>query len=109
MYWCRRFGSGHDGLGRLAHNRQLSGLIIAEADRLRLPLVSPRADAERGGSVMLSLPAGAVPHGVQELLAGGVQTDVRGSVLRLSPGELTTEGGVTRLLEGLRKIIKVAA
>ena len=99
-----------DHRAMLAHNRHLSALIMEEADRMRLPLVSPRADADRGGSVMLRLPVSADPHGVvQELHGRGVQTDVRGNVLRLSPGEVTTEAGVTRLLDGLRKIVKVAA
>lgn len=102
--------AGQDASARLAHNRRLSALIIDGADHLRLPLVSPRSDAERGGSVMLRLPAATDPHAVvRDLLRCGVQCDVRGSILRVSPGETTTEAGVMRLLEGLQGVVRAAA
>jgi kynureninase len=102
--------AGQDAAARLAHNRRLSAHIIEGADRLRLPLVSPRTESERGGSVMLRLPVEADPHGVvRELLRCGVQCDVRGDILRLSPGETTTEEGVWRLLEGLHGVVRAAA
>ena len=104
----RHAAQDHDA--RLAHNRALCALIIAKADRLGLPLVSPRDEAERGGSVMLRLPSGADPQAVvRELLGRGVQCDTRGNTLRLSPGEVTTEAGVARLLDGLSGIVKAAA
>jgi selenocysteine lyase/cysteine desulfurase len=102
--------AGQDFAARLAHNRALSALIIAEADGLGLPLVSPRDETERGGSVMLRLPSGADPQGVvRQLLGRGVQCDTRGNTLRLSPGEVTTEAGVARLVEGLHRVVKAAA
>jgi hypothetical protein len=59
---------------------------------------------------MLRLPSGADPQGVtRELLGRGVQCDTRGNTLRLSPGEVTTEAGVARLVEGLHRMVKAAA
>lgn len=99
-----------DGAARLAHNRRLSALVIEGADRMKLPVVSPRSETERGGSVMLLLPAATDAHGVvRDLRSRGVQCDVRGNILRASPGETTTEEGVLRLLEGLHGVVRAAA
>ncbi|WP_127902556.1 aminotransferase class V-fold PLP-dependent enzyme [Solirhodobacter olei] len=86
----------------LAHNRALSARIIEGLDALGLPLVSPRAEAERGGSVMLHLPESAAPAEVlARFRAAGSFADARGQVLRLSPGVMTTAEGVDRMLAAL--------
>ena len=86
----------------LAHNRVLTLQLIAAADRLNLTLLSPRDPEKRGGSVMLALPARVVAAEVVGALRGiGITTDARGQTLRLSPGVMTTEAGVERLVAGL--------
>lgn len=88
------------------HNRALSGLVIAGMDRQGLALATPRAEAARGGSVMVVLPdrlPGATV--VAALRAEGVAVDARGQVLRMSPGCMTTETGVARLLAGLTAVL----
>ncbi|MBL8265274.1 aminotransferase class V-fold PLP-dependent enzyme [Steroidobacter sp.] len=88
---------------RLAHNRRLASKIIAAADAMGLPLVSPREEGRRGGSVMIRLPASVDTREViGRLRATGVYADCRGSTLRLSPGDLTTDAGVDRLFTNLR-------
>lgn len=82
----------------LAHNRTLGGLIIDMATELNLPLISPRNADERGGSIMVRLPDSvAVEELLGELRKADVYADVRGSALRLSPGNLTSVEGVQRL------------
>lgn len=91
----------------LIHNRTLSERIIEGADELRLPLVSPRDEAERGGSVMLKLPESADPAGiVTALRADRVFADHRGHTLRVSPGVVSRSEGVERLLETLHGALK---
>ncbi len=95
-----------DGRALLAHNRSLMEAIIAGADQLGLALVSPRDEARRGGSVMINVPSSADPSVVVDSLrAAGVYTDCRGATLRLSPGVVTTEAGVERLLGELRRLL----
>jgi selenocysteine lyase/cysteine desulfurase len=90
----------------LAHNRELTGAILRDAPRLGLELVSPRAQSQRGGSLMLKLPAHANPAElVDRLRSEQLYTDCRGTTLRLSPGCLTTSGGVERLLAALGRIL----
>jgi selenocysteine lyase/cysteine desulfurase len=102
--------AAQDHARRLAHNRRLSATIMTEADRLKLALISPRDAAERGGSVMLRLPSAADPQSVVRGLAErGIQVDTRGSTLRLSPGEVTTDAGVARLVDGLQRMVRAAA
>ena len=73
-----------------AWNRRLVDMIVARADALDLPVHSPREAAQRGGSVMLRFPdkpeAAAV---VGALGVEGFSTDFRGSLVRLSPGNMT--------------------
>jgi len=81
-----------------AHNLALSHKLIAMIDRLGLPLLSPRNDGMRGGSVMAAVPAHYdIRHLSAALSAAGLWVDFRGRTLRLSPGALTTEAGVERL------------
>ncbi|WP_116809853.1 aminotransferase class V-fold PLP-dependent enzyme [Steroidobacter cummioxidans] len=90
---------------RLAHNRRLASKIIAAADGIGLPLVSPREEERRGGSVMLRLPPSADTRAIiGNLRAAGVYADCRGSTLRLSPGDLTTDAGVEQLEVSLRSL-----
>jgi kynureninase len=96
-----------DARAMLAHNRTLTAAIIAGADELGLPLASPRDPARRGGSVMFNVPASINPAKVVDSLrAAAVYTDCRGTTLRLSPGIVTTEAGVERLLGELRRLLK---
>lgn len=91
---------------RLAHNRRLASRIIAAADAIGLPLVSPREEERRGGSVMLRLPPSADTRAViANLRAVGVYADCRGSTLRLSPGDLTTDAGVDQLFAQLKLLL----
>ena len=94
-------------LALLAHNRRLTARLIEGADELRLPLLTPREEARRGGSVMLRLPedrpAAAV---VASLRAIGITTDHRSQTLRLSPGVLTTAAGVDRLIAELARLLR---
>jgi selenocysteine lyase/cysteine desulfurase len=86
-----------------AHNRQLVDALIEGCGGLGLQLVSPKPAQERGGSVMFRLPPRANAVAAVAALRGQhVFTDVRGSTLRLSPGNLTTMAGVERLLQALR-------
>jgi len=91
-----------DRAALLAHNRALSSRIIAAADDLGLPLVSPRSEDQRGGSVMLDMgDAARAAQLVDDLRAKAVHADARSRILRLSPGCITTDGGVDRLLAAL--------
>ncbi len=91
----------------LAHNRALTLQLIAAADRLNLTLVTPRDPDKRGGSVMLALPARIVAAGVVGALrAMGIAADARGQTLRLSPGVMTTEAGVDRLVTALASLLR---
>lgn len=95
-----------DARALLAHNRKLTAAIIAGADRLGLSVVSPREEARRGGSVMINVPASANPMAIVDgLRSAGVYADCRGATLRLSPGIVTTEAGVERLLGELSRLL----
>jgi selenocysteine lyase/cysteine desulfurase len=86
-----------------SHNRQLVEAVMEGCAGLGLELVSPKAAAERGGSVMLRLPAGVNPAAVvAKLREQAVFADCRGTTLRLSPGNVTTSEGIDRLLRALR-------
>ena len=94
--------AGQDLGAMAAHNRALTAHLIAAADEMGLALVTPRPEAQRGGSVMLRL-AGA--GRAQAVLAGlrtrGLHADARGAVLRLSPGTVTTHDGTTAMIAAL--------
>jgi kynureninase len=99
--------ASQDSRALLAHNRALMDTVVAGADELGLKLVSPREEARRGGSVMLNVPAQVQPAAlIDSLRAAGVYADCRGSTLRLSPGIITTEDGVGRLLGELRRQLR---
>ncbi len=97
--------AGQDAPALLAHNRTLTAHIIAAADDIGLALVTPRPEAMRGGSVMLRLPsADAAQHALQSLRAADLHADVRGAILRLSPGFVTTKDGTDRLITDLQSL-----
>ncbi|MCW1918978.1 aminotransferase class V-fold PLP-dependent enzyme [Rhodobacter sp. KR11] len=91
----------------LAHNRALTAQLIDLADTLHLPLVTPRDEARRGGSVMVALPDSHPAQGVvASLRAQGITTDARSQTLRLSPGVMTSATGVARLAKALHTILR---
>ena len=94
--------AGQDLGAMAAHNRALTANLIAAADEMGLALVTPRPEAQRGGSVMLRL---ADAGRAQAVLAGlrtrGLHADARGAVLRLSPGTVTTHDGTTAMIAAL--------
>lgn len=89
-----------EGAGaRLAHNRALGARLLAGLAERGIELASPSQESRRGGSVMARLDgAGEL---VARLRAEGIHADARGPILRLSPGSVTTERGVERLLAAL--------
>ena len=97
--------AGQDLGAMAAHNRALTARLIGAADALGLALVTPRPEAQRGGSVMLRL---ADAGRAQAVLAGlrtrGLHADARGAVLRLSPGTVTTHDGTTAMIAALRDL-----
>lgn len=96
-----------DRAGLLAHNRTLSAKILAGIERLGLKLVSPRDPDQRGGSVMLALPEDTPAADVLGAFrANSIFADARGQTLRLSPGVMTTEEGVSAMLETLAATIR---
>jgi len=94
--------AAQDRDGLLAHNRRLTATILEAADGMGLDVATPRAEARRGGSVMLRLPdAHPAPAVVVALRDQGITTDSRGQTLRLSPGAMTTAEGTARMLAAL--------
>ena len=90
----------------LAHNRHLTARLIEACDDLGLHLVTPRAEAKRGGSVMARLPdTHPAPAVVAALRAQAITTDCRGQTLRLSPGIITTPDATERLIDALSKLV----
>jgi len=90
----------------LAHNRLLSEQILAGAEEIGLALACPPEAALRGGSIMARLPAGIDPSTVLVAFrAAEVFADARGQTLRLSPGVMTTQAGVARMLAVLGRVV----
>ena len=89
-----------------ANNLQHAHKIIARARDMGWTIVSPLDDAERGGSVMLSLPQDANPaEVVNELRSRKIYCDARGRTMRLSPGFVTSADAVDRLFDALERIV----
>jgi kynureninase len=96
-----------DPIALLAHNRQLGESIIQGCTGIGLELASPRNANERGGSVMFRLTGDTDPAAVVDgLRTQAVFTDCRGTLLRLSPGNLTSIEGVERLLRSLQPLLR---
>lgn len=87
----------------LQHNRKLTSQLIEAIDEFGLALLTPRAEAERGGSIMVQLPE---RHQAKDVLAQlkikDILADARGQILRLSPGVLTTQLSTERLINELK-------
>lgn len=99
--------AGQDQAAILAHNRDLTALLIQGADTLGLRLLTPRPAAKRGGSVMLRMPDRvAAADVVGRLRVQGITADARGQTLRLSPGIMTSAAGCTRLMEALAQVLR---
>ncbi|WP_435170641.1 aminotransferase class V-fold PLP-dependent enzyme [Falsirhodobacter sp. 1013] len=87
------------GVARLAaHNAALTARLVEGIAGLGHALVSPADATQRGGSVMVSV---ADPGLVDRLRGMGLHADMRGTVLRLSPGSVTTAEDCDRLLAAL--------
>jgi len=88
-----------------AHNLTLSHRLIEIVDSVGFELVSPRADDQRGGSVMARVPQDLEADPVvRELREHGFEVDSRGRTIRFSPGPLTTAAALDRLKPVLKKI-----
>ncbi len=95
--------AAQDHAKALAHNRRLCSLIQDGIRELNLTLVSPRSPEERGGSIMVALPAGRPAKSVlEQFRSQAIYADARGQTLRLSPGVLTRQEGVGRMLHALK-------
>ena len=90
----------------LAHNRDLTDLIIEHADNAGIQLATPRDTAQRGGSVMMKLPDNTDTQTlVTQLRHQQIHVDCRGQILRLSPGAITTQTHVEMLFQALNPLI----
>lgn len=98
--------AAQDHSALLAHNRRLTAQLIDMADDLKLPLLTPRPEPMRGGSIMVKLPdSHPATQIVAALRAQSITTDARSQTLRLSPGTLTTDTGVQRLHQALATLL----
>ncbi len=89
-----------------AQNAALVERIIGAALDNGWTLRSPLGAGERGGSVMLGLPAGIEPGKIIAALRNErLYCDARGTTLRLSPGMVTTEAAVDALVACLQEHI----
>lgn len=96
------------GVGRIrARNQELSRLIIEEADRAGLDLLSPREDADRGGLVRLRVPGGVAKakEVLHALFAENVVLDQRGDALRISPHFFNDERDIATCFRVLKTVI----
>lgn len=98
--------AGQDKVAMLAHTQSLAARILAGVTELGLPLASPRDPSQRGGSIMVALPSRISAADVLDAFrSAGIYADARSQTLRLSPGVLTTNEGVDRLLAVLGRTI----
>lgn len=89
-----------------SHNQHLVDMLVDAGPDLGLELASPARTQERGGSVMFLLPVDRDPLLlIDTLRSERVFADTRGRVLRLSPGNVTTRGGVELLLGILQRAL----
>ncbi|MEM6464197.1 MAG: aminotransferase class V-fold PLP-dependent enzyme [Pseudomonadota bacterium] len=93
-----RWHSRADTGAILSHNREATQTLIDGADALGLDLVTPREEAERGGSIMINVKsAEAAQQMLVVLRDANIYADARGSILRFSPGVMTTLEETDRL------------
>ncbi|MGB3901345.1 MAG: aminotransferase class V-fold PLP-dependent enzyme [Mesorhizobium sp.] len=89
-----------------AQNRAMVDKIIGRALDNGWAVRSPLDARERGGSVMLGLPQQANPAAVVACLrAKKLHCDARGPTLRLSPGPVTHDDTIDKLLSALQELI----
>jgi selenocysteine lyase/cysteine desulfurase len=85
-----------------AHNLALCHALISLAHEKGYRLLSPRADDERGASIMVEPPAHLdAANIVIQLKSAGLFVDSRGRTLRFSPGVCSTQAGLARLAQCL--------
>jgi kynureninase len=88
------------------HNLTLSRVLLEIADSHGLDVISPRGDAERGGTVVVRVPdAIGPPELVQQLGKSEIHCDVRGNRMRWSPGLVTKVAALHVLDRCLGKIL----
>jgi selenocysteine lyase/cysteine desulfurase len=93
----------------LEHNRRLCSQIIDQAVRMDWNLLTPIAEEERGGSLMFELPSNVDIYGLMsEFERDCISVDVRGQILRMSPGYTTTESAVSQLCAHLKRVFNPA-
>jgi kynureninase len=85
-------------------NQTLTSVIIEEADRAGLELLSPRDAGNRGGLVRVRVPGGRrhAEEILQHLLREDVVLDQRHDALRISPHFFNTEDDIETCFEKLR-------
>lgn len=104
-----KWNAAQDRAALLMQNRRLGQAILEAAAGLGMRLVSPPEESRRGGSIMLRLPEGADPGAtVAAMRAREIFCDCRGRTMRLSPGIVTTEAGVERLISELGNLARAA-
>jgi len=89
----------------LEHNRRLCSQIIDQAVRMDWNLLTPIEEEERGGSLMFELPSTVdIDDLISEIERDCISVDVRGRILRISPGYTTTESAVSQLCAHLKRV-----
>jgi kynureninase len=98
--------AGQDQQELVRHNRTLTAQLLDAIEVLGLTLITPKAEAKRGGSLMLRLPDASPAAGiVAKLKDDDLHVDARGQILRLSPGVMTTAEGCKHLMASLAKAL----
>jgi len=93
-----------DEAALLGHNRRLCEVILNAIDQSNLQLISPRGEAERGGSVMVRFANSDESTAfLEEMRARDLYADCRGPILRLSPGVVTSMAATIELAELLKE------
>ena len=96
--------TGVDALCR--DNLEKTGRVVSWAQEAGVDMVSPADTAQRGGSVMLSLPDRLnAAEVVNQLRAQEIHVDARGQILRVSPGIVTSHSGIERLTKALSDLL----
>ncbi len=90
-----------------ARNRAMVDRIIARADAMDLPLLSPRKADRRGGACMLRMPDKAEAAAlVGALGVEGYSVDCRGDILRLSPGIVTDDAAIDAVFDIAQQVMQ---
>jgi kynurenine formamidase/selenocysteine lyase/cysteine desulfurase len=102
-----RWFAAQDQAGIAARNRAMVDRIIAHADALALPLLSPRDADRRGGAAMLRMPDRAEAAAVVGALGvEGYSVDFRDTILRLSPGIVTDDAAIDAVFDITRETMQ---